>query len=78
MTDPRCWNDLATENAALKAENARLREALTKAASIVADDVRELGPCDHNVGICICELRRDLDEIRAALAHGQALYDPEK
>ena len=27
-TDPRCWNDLATENEALRAENRRLREAL--------------------------------------------------
>ena len=45
-TDPRCWNDLATENEALKAENRRSGEALVALV-------------DRGVGIVDGELRLD-------------------
>ena len=37
-SDPRCWNDLATENAALRAALAVAREEIARLASAVGGD----------------------------------------
>jgi len=53
--------------ATLRAERDKLREALGKAIPWIAEELKELGGCDHSVGICACADERLLEELRAAL-----------
>lgn len=54
----------------LRAVNAHddLLEACKKALVQYGEDIKDIGPCDHSVGICICGLIRDTEELEALIA----------
>lgn len=60
--DPRCWNDLATDNARLRAVNAKLVEALKYARIRLANCAASHG----NDGEVIAGLLKPLDDALAA------------
>lgn len=44
-----------------------LLEALKEAQAIVVEDIKDCGPCDHKVNVCVCHLIRLADKIDAIL-----------
>lgn len=48
-----------------------LVEALKEASEIVRQDIKDIGPCEHNVGHCICGLLNSADRIDAAIAKAE-------
>ena len=50
-----------------KEHAALLREALT----VIEDDIRDVGPCEHDVNICVCGLKHLAARIREALGMAQ-------
>lgn len=48
-------------------EIAKLREALNDCLEQVREDIRHIGPCEHDVNICVCGLRALATQAQAAL-----------
>ena len=51
----------------LRAENERLRSVLPQARVVIQDALNAFGPCDHDFGICNCDMQRAIDCIDDAL-----------
>jgi len=45
-----------------------LYEALSDAVDLLNQHMKDIGGCDHSVGICCCDDERRIDAMRAALA----------
>lgn len=54
-------------NKNLTARCAALEQSLSLMVSHVEADLKELGGCDHSVGICFCTLKSDLRHAKALL-----------
>jgi len=54
MTVAQVVAAMADEINQLQAENAELRKLLTECKDSIAENLKELGGCDHSVGICMC------------------------
>jgi hypothetical protein len=50
-------------------------EVLKKARSWIAEQIKEMGDCDHSVGICMCADLALLEKIDAAIAAGAGTGD---
>ena len=64
---PECEQTVSVSVAVVRAV-ADLIDASTTAHEILDGIIENLGPCDHDVGICLCQDIRDADALRAALA----------
>ena len=60
---------LEAKSERLAAANKALREALSAAKLQLEKELKELGGCDHSVGICMCDLVGCIHKV--ALALGQ-------
>lgn len=70
--DPRSQPDLATENARLRSANAKLVEACKRVRDMIARDLTNFGPCDHDVGICYCVEGMEIEILADAIAAAEA------
>jgi hypothetical protein len=59
---------LASQLLASREEVARLRELLGEVVPILKDDIEAVGPCEHDVNICVCGLKSILASIAEALS----------
>ncbi len=59
---------LANENARLIAAAPELLAACEAAAPVIEELVRDAGPCDHAVNVCVCGIESVLEQVRAAIA----------
>ena len=50
----------------------RLLECAKKALKFYKDELEQSGGCDHSVGICWCEVIREAEELKEAIAEEQA------
>ena len=48
-----------------------LRQLLTEALEILEQDIEDVGPCDHSVGLCICGITGCAERIKDALKEGE-------
>lgn len=56
------------ERALFKQQRDELVAALQESRSLLAELYAELGPCDHSVGVCFCDLTRSIESSDAAIA----------
>lgn len=65
-------NEITAEDAAFicRAVNSHyeLLEALKKCRAELVEELKELGRCDHSVGMCFCPIRYALEAADAAIA----------
>lgn len=55
----------------LRALNAELLAALKEARDYVRGDLKNLGPCEHDVGHCVCGIRSMLHNMEEAIAKAE-------
>lgn len=58
---------LSKEDAHLIAQAPRMYAALEIALETIRQDIKDIGPCDHSVGMCICGLICLAEEIEDIL-----------
>lgn len=63
------WNNVA--NARLIAAAPTLLLHLKVAAKFYSEELEEIGPCDHDVNVCVCEIKYELEDIRATIAEAE-------
>ena len=61
------WRDAIDEIEALRAENARLREALKDADNELDCLDEDMDTCDHSVGVCMCSYWSMRRKMKSAL-----------
>jgi hypothetical protein len=47
-----------------------LRKAAQMALDLLKENLIAFGPCDHDVGICNCDIEQCIDLLRKELGHG--------
>ena len=77
MDDPRCWNDLAEENARLREENERLRGALRGIRPHAEQEILDWCADRQEGGGSPCYEVRRWEAVIAAIGetHGQKPFD---
>lgn len=52
-----------------------LYNALVETVQALDEDIKDLGPCDHSVGLCICSMRHASERAHAAIKAYEAISD---
>lgn len=60
----QCWKEKCAQQ---EQEIERLREVLKDCLAPIQDDIKELGPCEHDVNICVCPLKILAAKVQQAL-----------
>jgi hypothetical protein len=68
-------HDALIEIERLRAKVERLLSALKESRRIVTDVLAAFGPCDHDVGICNCDMSRSIEQSDEAIAKATAQTD---
>lgn len=58
-------------NARLIAAAPKMLEALKSTLPILQEYIKEVGPCEHDVNICICGLIKVADEVSEAISKAE-------